>query len=64
VFDYATNRQFDDDKIVQITFWDSASHHECKRLRYLESQAILIIFSVDSPESLENVREKVRAPLL
>jgi len=64
VFQYVTNRQFDG-KIVQITFWDTASHDHCDRLRpldYLESHAILIAFAVDSPDSFENIREKVRTP--
>ena len=64
MFDYTTSRRFDG-KIVQIAFWDSASQEECDRLRplsYLDSHAVLIVFSVDSPESFENIQEKVRTP--
>jgi len=60
VFDYVTNRRFDG-KIVQVAFWDTISQDEGDRLRslaYLESHAILLVFSVDFPESLENIREK------
>jgi len=64
VFDYVTNRRFDG-KIVRIAFWDTASQEECDRLRplsYQECHAILIVFAVDSPESFENIQEKVRIP--
>jgi len=60
VFDYTTNRRFDG-KIVLIAFWDTAAQEEYDRLRplsYLECHALLLIFSVDSPESFENIQEK------
>jgi len=59
-FDYVTNHQFDG-KIVQIAYWDMVSRDDYDRLRqlnYLKSHAILIVFSVDSPDSLENIQEK------
>jgi len=58
--DYVTDLQFGD-KIVQVAFWDTVSRDEHARLRplgYLNSHAILIAFSVGSPESFKNVREK------
>jgi Ras family len=60
--DYVTYLQFGN-KIVQVAFWDTVSREEHARLRplgYLNSHAILIAFSVGSPESFKNVQEKVR----
>ncbi|KAI8081621.1 P-loop containing nucleoside triphosphate hydrolase protein [Halteromyces radiatus] len=47
-------------KYVELTLWDTAGQEEFNRLRtlsYPDADVILIAFSVDSPESLENVTE-------
>ena len=52
-----------DEKHVELELWDTAGHEDFPRLLpliYLESHVILICFAVDSPDSLENVQEKVR----
>lgn len=50
-----------DGKSVQLALWDTAGQEDYERLRplaYHKSHVILIGFSVDSPDSLENVRHK------
>lgn len=50
-----------DGKSVQLALWDTAGQEDYERLRplaYYKSHVILIGFSVDSPDSLENVRHK------
>lgn len=50
-------------KTVELALWDTAGQEEYDRLRplsYPESNVILIVFSVDFPTSLDNVRDKVR----
>ncbi|TIB89463.1 hypothetical protein E3Q06_00735 [Wallemia mellicola] len=50
-----------DGKIVELALWDTAGQEEYDRLRplsYPESDIILIVFSVDYPTSLENVKDK------
>ncbi|KAI8332410.1 GTP-binding protein rhoA [Chlamydoabsidia padenii] len=47
-------------KYVELTLWDTAGQEEYDRLRtlsYPDSDVILVAFSVDSPESLENITE-------
>lgn len=49
------------DKMVQLSLWDTAGQEDYDRLRplsYPESDVILICFSVDNPDSLENILEK------
>ena len=57
-----------DGKHVELALWDTAGQEDYDRLRplsYPDSHVILICFAVDSPDSLDNVQEKVRAlPLL
>ncbi|OMH85978.1 GTP-binding protein rho1 [Zancudomyces culisetae] len=50
-----------DGRPLELELWDTAGQEDYDRLRYLsypESNAVLICFSVDSPDSLENVEEK------
>ncbi|KAJ8463632.1 hypothetical protein ONZ45_g17510 [Pleurotus djamor] len=50
-----------DDKPVQLALWDTAGQEEYERLRpmsYSKSHVILIAFSLDTPDSLENVTTK------
>ena len=49
-----------DGKHVELALWDTASQEDYDRLRYPDSHVILICFAVDSPDSLDNVQEKVR----
>lgn len=51
-----------EDKHVMLALWDTAGHHDYPRLQtlsYTDSHVILICFSIDFPDSLENVEEKV-----
>ena len=53
-----------DGKHVELALWDTAGQEDYDRLRplsYPDSHVILICFSVDSPDSLDNVQEKVRS---
>lgn len=46
---------------VELSLWDTAGQEEFDRLRslsYDDTHAIMLCFSVDSPESLENVESK------
>ncbi|KAH0596544.1 hypothetical protein MHUMG1_05662 [Metarhizium humberi] len=56
-----------DGKSVQLALWDTAGQEDYERLRplaYSKAHVILIGFSVDTPDSLENVKNKVRAAQL
>jgi len=51
-----------DGKYVELALWDTATGQNYDRLRplsYPDSHVILICFAVDSPDSLDNVQEKV-----
>lgn len=51
-----------DGKRVELALWDTAGQEDYDRLRplsYPDSHVILICYAVDSPDSLDNVREKV-----
>jgi small GTP-binding protein len=53
-----------DGKHVELALWDIAGQEEYDRLRplsYPDSHVVLICFAIDSPDSLDNVQEKVRA---
>jgi Ras family protein A len=55
-----------DGKHVELALWDTAGQEDYDRLRplsYPDSHVILICFAVDSPDSLDNVQEKVYHPL-
>lgn len=46
---------------VQLALWDTAGQEDYERLRplsYAKSHVVLIGFSIDSPDSLENVSSK------
>lgn len=50
-----------DGKNVALALWDTAGQEEYERLRplsYASSHVIIIAFSLDSPDSLENVQTK------
>ncbi|EAZ62793.1 predicted protein [Scheffersomyces stipitis CBS 6054] len=50
-----------DGTVVELALWDTAGQEDYDRLRplsYPDSNVILICFSVDSPDSLDNVLEK------
>lgn len=54
-----------DGKHVELALWDTAGQEDYDRLRplsYPDSHVILICFAVDSPDSLDNVQEKVSSP--
>lgn len=51
-----------DGKRVELALWDTAGQEDYDRLRplsYPDSHVILICFAIDSPDSLDNVQEKV-----
>lgn len=55
-----------DGKHVELALWDTAGQEDYDRLRplsYPDSHVILICFAVDSPDSLDNVQEKVQFPV-
>lgn len=46
---------------VELALWDTAGQEDYDRLRplsYPDTDVILMCFSVDSPDSLENIPEK------
>ena len=50
-----------DDKTVELAQWDTAGQEDYDRLRplsYPDTDVILMCFSIDSPDSLENIPEK------
>lgn len=50
-----------DGRKVELTLWDTAGQEDYDRLRplsYPDSNVILICYSIDSPDSLDNVLEK------
>lgn len=54
-----------DGKNVQLALWDTAGQEDYERLRplaYSNAHVILIGFAVDAPDSLDNVKHKVRFP--
>jgi Ras family protein A len=56
-----------DGKHVELALWDTAGQEDYDRLRplsYPDSHVILICFAVDSPDSLDNVQEKVQLPTI
>lgn len=47
---------------MQLALWDTAGQEDYERLRplaYSKAHVILIGFSIDSPDSLDNVKHKV-----
>lgn len=50
-----------EDKTVELALWDTAGQEDYDRLRplsYPDTDVILMCFSIDSPDSLENIPEK------
>ena len=50
-----------DNKKVELALWDTAGQEDYDRLRplsYPDTDVILMCFSIDSPDSLENIPEK------
>lgn len=48
---------------MQLALWDTAGQEDYERLRplaYSKAHVILIGFSIDTPDSLDNVKHKVR----
>lgn len=54
-----------DGKSVQLALWDTAGQEDYERLRplaYSKAHVILIGFAIDTPDSLDNVKHKVKFP--
>ena len=50
-----------DNKQVELALWDTAGQEEFDKLRplsYPDTDVVLLCFSIDSPDSLENIPEK------
>ncbi|KAF2674957.1 hypothetical protein BT63DRAFT_25158 [Microthyrium microscopicum] len=61
VFENYVHDVYVDNKYVELSLWDTAGQEEFDRLRslsYDSTHAIMLCFSVDSPQSLENVETK------
>ena len=55
-----------DGKSVQLALWDTAGQEDYERLRplaYSKAHVLLIGFSIDTPDSLDNVKHKVSTDL-
>ena len=62
VFENYVHDIFIDNTHVELSLWDTAGQEEFDRLRslsYDDTHAIMLCFSVDSPDSLENVESKL-----
>lgn len=61
VFENYVHDVFIDNVHVELSLWDTAGQEEFDRLRslsYDDTHAIMLCFSVDSPDSLENIETK------
>ncbi|KAK6205110.1 small GTPase superfamily [Scheffersomyces amazonensis] len=61
VFENYVHDIFIDGKSVQLSLWDTAGQEEFDRLRslsYADTHCIMLCFSIDSADSLENVQSK------
>lgn len=66
VFENYVHDIFVDNQAVQLSLWDTAGQEEFDRLRslsYSDTHTIMLCFSVDSPDSLENVGSKWMAEI-
>jgi Ras homolog gene family, member A len=57
-----------DDKDVALTLWNvttaSEDYVRLRSLSYPSTDVVLICFAIDSPNSLDGAKEKVREPFL
>ncbi|KAJ2994086.1 hypothetical protein HDV02_001863 [Globomyces sp. JEL0801] len=63
VFENYVSDIYVDGTAVELALWDTAGQEDYDRLRplsYPDTHVILICFAIDSPDSLENVQEKVK----
>lgn len=61
VFENYVHDIFIDGKQIHLLLWDTAGQEEFDRLRlllYADTHCIMLCFSIDSPDSLENVQLK------
>lgn len=61
VFENYIHDIFIDGQQVQLSLWDTAGQEEFDKLRslsYNDTNCVILCFSVDSPDSLENVKTK------
>ena len=61
VFDNYSVTVYIDNRVAQLSLWDTAGQEDYDRLRplsYPDTDVILMCFSIDSPDSLENIPEK------
>lgn len=61
VFENYVHDIFIDGQSVQLSLWDTAGQEEFDRLRslsYSDTHCIMLCFSIDSPDSLENVQTR------
>ncbi|SMN20574.1 similar to Saccharomyces cerevisiae YIL118W RHO3 Non-essential small GTPase of the Rho/Rac subfamily of Ras-like proteins involved in the establishment of cell polarity [Maudiozyma saulgeensis] len=61
VFENYIHDIFVDNKHITLSLWDTAGQEEFDRLRslsYSDTQCIMLCFSIDSRDSLENVKNK------
>ncbi|KAF2757519.1 hypothetical protein EJ05DRAFT_392438 [Pseudovirgaria hyperparasitica] len=66
VFENYVHDIYIDDTHIELSLWDTAGQEEFDRLRslsYDDTHAIMLCFSVDSPQSLENVETKWKAEI-
>ncbi|KAF1982880.1 rho3 protein-like protein [Aulographum hederae CBS 113979] len=66
VFENYVHDIFIDSTHIELSLWDTAGQEEFDRLRslsYDDTHAIMLCFSVDSPDSLENVTSKWMAEI-
>lgn len=61
VFENYIHDIFIDGQQIQLSLWDTAGQEEFDKLRslsYSDTHCIILCFSIDSPDSLENVKNK------
>lgn len=61
VFENYVHDIFIDGQSIQLSLWDTAGQEEFDRLRllsYSDTHCIMLCYSIDSPDSLENVQSK------
>eukprot|EP00466_Bigelowiella_natans_P013538 jgi/Bigna1/49089/estExt_Genewise1.C_390073 len=61
VFDSVNSKLVVDEKVVNLNIWDTAAKDVFNRLRptaYGNTDVFLVVFSIDQPASLDNVRKR------